>query len=545
MPKTKKTVSKTPVKKKAASKKTSIKERFKLKPQFPSFTDLKGSAFSWVVVAAVVVAVLRLLYIHFGPLDLAPDEAHYWEFSRTLDWSYYSKPPMVAWLIALSTAIFGDTLLGVRFFAVVGVGLLSIIGYLIVRDWKGEKAGVLAFILLTITPIFAAGSLLMTPDIPSLVFWALAIYMLERIYWNEPNKEISGRMRRFITLGVVVGLAGLSKYTTAMFFPLLAIYLIMDKERTVWLKKKEIYVAGLVALLVTSPVIFWNATSDWISFKHVFGQAGGESGTQAADTVGNFLSSQFAVIGPVTFLFLLWVWVMPYFKKQRTGLILWCFSAPIFFGFLIKSFDAKVQANWPVLALFTGLLLLAGWVVEQKRWVKITFGAGLVFSLLISAIMHDTFTARKVLAKVGIEVKIPLHKDPLKPVMGWKELGSIVSAMREHVGGEVVILTTRYQTASELAFYMDGQPEVLYINPGYRRQNQYDYWSWPGNLHEKTFMYVQEGVAPMEPAVQKGFGSCVKFGRVAAHREGHPIRTAQVFVCAGYKGLERVKPEKF
>ena len=37
--------------------------------------------------------------LHSCPLDLAPDEAHYWDWSRHLDWSYYSKGPLVAYLI--------------------------------------------------------------------------------------------------------------------------------------------------------------------------------------------------------------------------------------------------------------------------------------------------------------------------------------------------------------------------------------------------------------------------------------------------------------
>src|SRR5438034_44296 len=62
--------------------------------------------------AAVLIlgaAILRLFYLACDcPLDLAPDEAHYWDWSRHLDWSYYSKGPLVAWLIRLSCILFGD-----------------------------------------------------------------------------------------------------------------------------------------------------------------------------------------------------------------------------------------------------------------------------------------------------------------------------------------------------------------------------------------------------------------------------------------------------
>src|SRR5205809_665616 len=58
----------------------------------------------------LLAAVLRFLYLALDcRLDLSPDEAHYWDWSRHLDWSYYSKGPLVAWLIWLSRELFGPT----------------------------------------------------------------------------------------------------------------------------------------------------------------------------------------------------------------------------------------------------------------------------------------------------------------------------------------------------------------------------------------------------------------------------------------------------
>src|SRR5260370_23831787 len=75
---------------------------------------------SAAIALIVGAAVLRFFYLaYFCPLDLAPDEAHYWDWSRQLDWSYYSKGPLVAWLIRASCALLGDTMLAVRLPAVV------------------------------------------------------------------------------------------------------------------------------------------------------------------------------------------------------------------------------------------------------------------------------------------------------------------------------------------------------------------------------------------------------------------------------------------
>src|SRR5882724_7747021 len=79
-------------------------------------------------------AILRLIYLaNDCPLDLAPDEAHYWDWSRNLDWSYYSKGPLVAWIIRASCSVFGDTMQGVRYPAILFAVGTSIVTYLLTR----------------------------------------------------------------------------------------------------------------------------------------------------------------------------------------------------------------------------------------------------------------------------------------------------------------------------------------------------------------------------------------------------------------------------
>ena len=73
-----------------------------------------------LLVAAVLAVLtgLRLAFLAWGGLDLSPDEAHYWEWSRRLDLSYYSKGPLIAYLIAGLTAVFGTSAFGIRLGAV-------------------------------------------------------------------------------------------------------------------------------------------------------------------------------------------------------------------------------------------------------------------------------------------------------------------------------------------------------------------------------------------------------------------------------------------
>ncbi|KAB2832333.1 MAG: phosphatase PAP2 family protein, partial [Candidatus Dadabacteria bacterium] len=113
-------------------------------------------AFTVMGVFLLGISIFRIYYILDGPLDLSPDEAHYWEWSRRPDLSYYSKGPAIAYLIALGTAVFGDTVFGVRILAVFLSLMSGILLYRLGREVYDEATGAAAAILLQIVPLFSA-----------------------------------------------------------------------------------------------------------------------------------------------------------------------------------------------------------------------------------------------------------------------------------------------------------------------------------------------------------------------------------------------------
>jgi 4-amino-4-deoxy-L-arabinose transferase-like glycosyltransferase len=86
---------------------------------FPRFDGGYETLF-WCIAGGFFL--FHLLYIWLTPFDLSPDEAYYWDWSRHLAMGYYSKPPMVAWLIALFTKLGGTH----PFFVRVGAALFSL-----------------------------------------------------------------------------------------------------------------------------------------------------------------------------------------------------------------------------------------------------------------------------------------------------------------------------------------------------------------------------------------------------------------------------------
>ena len=139
-----------------------------------TLSDQRASTlFGWSILA---ITVIQILSIALTPLGLAPDEAHYWEWSRRLDWSYYSKGPLIAVVIKAGTALFGTTQFGVRFPAVFFmVVTLSVL-------WKTLRLVApprIAFPVwlsgLSMILILQSG-LVITTDSPCAACWITAVY---------------------------------------------------------------------------------------------------------------------------------------------------------------------------------------------------------------------------------------------------------------------------------------------------------------------------------------------------------------------------------
>src|SRR4051812_4036296 len=89
------------------------------------------------------------------PIDLSGDEAQYWDWSRALDWSYYSKGPLVAYIIRASCAVFGDVTWAVRLPALVlAVGTSCLTYWLTRRLFGSDRLALGAVLLNHLVPMF-------------------------------------------------------------------------------------------------------------------------------------------------------------------------------------------------------------------------------------------------------------------------------------------------------------------------------------------------------------------------------------------------------
>jgi len=495
------------------------------------------------------LTLFHLWYIRTGFLDLAPDEAHYWEWSRRLDWSYYSKGPMVAYLIAASTLVCGNAEFCVRLPVVLlALGTATLVFLLTRRLFASERAGFLAVLVCSAIPLYSAGSILMTIDAPLAFFWALALFSVQASISADDVRSQEARKRwgSWLLCGCALGLGLQSKYTMLLFLPCLSGYLLFSPQARPWLRKKEPYLALLLGFLLFTPVIIWNARHDWVSLWHVMGQAGlvGQEVHVPIRTFFDFLGSQIGVVSPLLFLSLVGAMVhcgkLGLRRRNDAHLFLFFFSFPFLAFFLLWSLYQKVQANWAAPAYLAAAVALAGWWDEllnragsagKKCLLAGVFGIVLLPGFLLAAVGHFP----DALKWAGID--LPPRVDPTERLRGWKELGMAVYGIMEKTENRSRFLVSdSYQVSSEIAFYVPGQPRVYNINLG-RRMNQYDIWGGLDILRGRNLLFVTSGDGESHPSMREACHKLERIEVVKTFHRGYPTQVFSMFACEQYKGL--------
>src|ERR1700730_7818710 len=199
------------------------------------------------VLTILALVALRLVAASWTPLTF--DEAYYWIGSKHLAFGYYDHPPAVAYVIRAGTMIAGDTELGVRLVSILLALPMSWAAYRAATIlFGGQRVAATATILLNVTLMAAVGTLIVTPDAPLLVASSFVLFYLAKVLET-------GRGAWWLAVGAAVGAALLSKYTSLLFGPAILIWLLVIPKERRWLISPWLYLGGLVALAIFSPVI--------------------------------------------------------------------------------------------------------------------------------------------------------------------------------------------------------------------------------------------------------------------------------------------------
>jgi 4-amino-4-deoxy-L-arabinose transferase-like glycosyltransferase len=501
---------------------------------------LKARPFPVVLfIFLLAVSIFRIYYIQNGPLDLSPDEAHYWEWSRRLDLSYYSKGPMIAYLIRIGTLLFGDNILGVRSMAVIFSALSSVFLYFLGKRLYDGRVGISCAILLQIIPLFSAFGVLFTIDSPFIFFWILSLFLFRKAIDGQSRTSNLRSNAYWLLVGISVGLGLLTKYTMAFFYLCAFLFLLFSREHRRLLLTAVPYISFIVSLLTFSPVIIWNASHGWVTLKHTAGQAHVAEGLHISlMSFLEFFGSQLFVVTPLLFVLMaVSLWKL---RKEREGSFLYWFSIPVIIFFLLKSVQAKVQANWAMPGYLTGIIAFSFFYMKgfsPRRWGRrILVGATILLSLFITSAAYYSSI-----------LSIPVSLDPTTRLKGWEDLGDEVTAVYEQMSlgkKPVFLFSDRYQVSSELAFYVKGHPVTYCVNLD-RRMNQYDLWPGFDNLLHYDAIFVRTGHGKVPQKIAAAFRKVEKKVFTAYTKNHIEIRDYSIFLCYDFKGLKQEKPESY
>ncbi|MGE5085271.1 MAG: ArnT family glycosyltransferase [Bacillota bacterium] len=290
-------------------------------------------------------------------IPLSADEAYYWVWSHRLQLSYFDHPPMVAWLFYLGHFL-EPVMHAVRWPAVIlghatlGVGILLLRNHLSVdkiRWWM---------YLVLFSPLLGFGSLIVTPDLPVIFFWVLALYFFERVL-EEKN------LLSYAALGAALGLGFCAKYHIVLFVPCLLLYILFEKK---WRDIQWRYVPAtlIIGIICCAPVLIWNFQNDFASFRFQLEHGLERPGYNPQWTI-SYVLAQIVIIFPLVF----WAALRAKINGVLRFLLYFAWLPLIFF--FLTSFKALVEANWPIIA-YPAVFVLAVYYPRLQKWLKFYVG---------------------------------------------------------------------------------------------------------------------------------------------------------------------------
>ena len=428
----------------------------------------------WLLIAGVTIVRLVMALI-LGP---APQEAYYWNYSKHLALSYYDHPPLTAYLIYTSTSIFGDNRFGIHFAAIFVSLILAIVLFFFIGKTFDKRIAFWSVVLGETTFIFALGGLIITPDGPMLLFWTLTMFAL---FGAVGSDKISW----WIFSGIFMGAAFYSKYPAGLVAIAAFIYLIGNKNRRKLLARPGPYIAAILSMLVFLPVLIWNYRHGWASFVFQSEHRLSESVAFRFDYLLGFIGSQFGVVG--IFLLPLFFWGLIRTIKLNSGdnktALFWWFTVVPLVAFTLVSPFHYVKMNWLAPAYLSGLPLAVFYYMNSKGKFLRSYGK---FALIVSLIFTLEIHVLAVVPIIGF--------GRADTINGWQTLANRVDEIKGEMqkDGPLFICGYEYKTASELRFYLKGQPETLSNSIVGQNGLAYDYWSDPDSLVGKNCIFVYD-----------------------------------------------------
>jgi 4-amino-4-deoxy-L-arabinose transferase-like glycosyltransferase len=497
------------------------------------------TAFRLALALTAILTFARVAALFASPLELYPDEAQYWLWSRALHWGYVSKPPMIAWLIRATTAIGGEREAWVRLGApLVHAGAMLAL-YPVGRRLYGPAIGLLATALYGLMPAVQVSALFIATDAPLMLFLALSLWAYAEMYQRP-----SARERRWLgaAAGVALGLAFMAKLAAVYLLIGALLHALLDRDaRKAW--SGWAWAPALAGLAVVfAPNLAWQQAHGFATVAHT---AQENARWNLASLIhpgelAGFLVAQLGVFGPIPFAALVGGAAALGLRRRLTPAdrLLLCLALPPLALASIQAFVSHAHAHWGAAAYLPGSVLVAAWLVRwrARAWSVAT----LVLQGAVAALLLAVVAAPQIADATG-------NGRRLARVRGWAETaGFVTGAARREAGLTAVAVEDRYMF-NELAYYGRGYfaspgSAPLRMRPAAQALNEAELSS-PLTPQEAGRVLVAESAGlPPAPALPGDFARLTPAGRRVIPLGGGKTREIVLWIGEGYRPLDATPP---
>lgn len=477
-----------------------------------------------------LLAILAVRLVFAAVIPLSEDEAYYRLWSTRLQLGYYDHPPMIAWWIAIGRAVAGDNALGVRLLPILANFLTAILLFDTLRGMGiGQRAGLRAGLWLNATLLLGLGAILAIPDAPTMLFWTAALWALSRATMERSRP--TPVLHWWGLAGAAVGLAVLSKYSALFLAIGLLLWMCASRQNRRRLLTAGPWFAGVSAIVVLAPHLYWNATHGWASVVKQFARV--EPRSFAPEHLLEFIAGQFLLLNPFIAIFVIAALVgARRSPSQRLTGLLWMSSLPFLVYLAAHALHDPVQAHWPapVYPALVGLAAIAAEFAPRNRpfgefarrsapW----FGLGLSATALVLAVSPSLD---------GVSGAA------MRPLRGWPRLAQTLSdqtASAKSPNAAAWIGTGSYGLAAQLAAERGLSIPIVQLNDRARYdvlppQPKPDF-SRPGlvidlprRMTAEALALCFEEVAPLTPLRRSGGVEGALHVEYAVFRVARPIK---------------------
>lgn len=470
-----------------------------------------------------MAAIVRTLLTTSQQLSF--DEAYYWTWSQHLDYWYYDQGPMIAWIVRLFTLL-STSVVSVKLVAIICSSVFLYFGYRLVSEIADASTGKYWLLIIMSTPLFLIGGAISTYDAPMLMFWSAACYF-------GFGALRTGSPHHWILAGLISGLGVLSKLPTLALPVGIFLTCILTPDGRKRLATPYPWIAGIIALMPLLLLKYWDSSHENFFTLHSASLSKRHTDAPFGRWMGDLVAGQLLVLGPTTFLWMLWALIKHRVSENRqSSLYIQMLSIPLLVVCLLLSIKSKLEVNWPIAAYFTGAMPLAAFAKKEssKRFLLPLL---IIPSVMISLVAGNPAS----LGILGIRIQ-PAVAAKLYEPYGWHEVEAKIKEPANMVinrGGFVA--STNYRMTAMTAWLLGStkQVECLFAHTRY---NQFVIWSTLDKRAGQDAIVVLDGVDKQDLAyVETYFDSVTELGKpviISSESVDGPIRVIHIYECKNF-----------